>query len=154
MVHTAYKQRPGRGFTLIELMIALAVAAVLLAIAVPSYQDSVRKGRRADAVAGITKLQLLQERFRAENPSYAAAVASLPGSPSASSPDGHYSLAIGGASANGYNITATANGGSPQFGDTRCRRLRVTMNAGTITPSSFDAAGTEDTTNTNRCWAR
>jgi type IV pilus assembly protein PilE len=44
-----------KGFTLIELMIVVAVVGILAAIAYPSYQDSVRKSRRADARDGTAK---------------------------------------------------------------------------------------------------
>lgn len=50
------------GFTLIELMIAVAVIAILAAIAYPSYLDSVRKSRRADAKAAILELAQWMER--------------------------------------------------------------------------------------------
>ena len=142
------------GFTLIELMIVLAVMSVLAFIAVPAFQESVRKARRADAAAGLMRLQQLQERHRGQQPAYASAVASLPGPPAATSPEGHYALAVEEASANGYKMLATANSSSGQFGDVNCRSLRVTMSAGTLTYSSLNAGGVEDTTNANRCWAR
>lgn len=50
------------GFTLIELMIAVAIVAILAAIAYPSYQDSVRKSRRADAKAALLELAQFMER--------------------------------------------------------------------------------------------
>lgn len=146
---------PGQsGFTLIELMIVVAVVAVLATVAYPAFQDSVRKGRRADAIAGLNRLQQLQERVRGQFPVYAAAVASMPGPPPATSPELHYDLAIDNANANGYTMTAVANATSPQFKDTPCRRLRVQMAGGTITYSSFNAAGDVDATNANRCWPR
>jgi type IV pilus assembly protein PilE len=151
MRHSAYKTPFSAGFTLIELMITVAVVAILAVIAVPSYQDSMRKGRRADAIAGLTQLQQAQERFRGTAPAYASAIASMPGT-SANSPENHYALTVDSSTAASYQMTATAKPASPQFADTRCRGLRVTMNAGTIGRSSFDAAATEDTTNANRCW--
>jgi type IV pilus assembly protein PilE len=155
MHHSAYRSGSDSGFTLIELVITLAVLAILAVIAVPSYQDSMRKGRRADALAGLNRLQQAQEQFRANNPAYASAAASLPGGTPAESPERHYALAVDPAAsstATTYSMTATAKTTSPQFADTRCRTLRVTMNAGTIGHTSFDAAATEDTTNANRCW--
>jgi len=154
MHHALRSTRPPAGFTLIELMIVMAVVAILAMVAVPMFQDSVRKSRRADAMAGLNRLQLLQERVRGQQPSYAAAVASMPGAPAATSPERHYELAVDAANATGYTMTATASAGSPQFNDTQCRRLRVRMEGGTITYSSLNAAGDVDTTNANRCWAR
>lgn len=59
-----------RGFTLIELMIVVAVIAILAAIAYPSYQDSIRKSRRADAKAVLLQAAQWMERFYTENHRY------------------------------------------------------------------------------------
>ena len=88
------------GFTLIELMIVVAVMTVIALVAVPSYQDTVRKSRRADAMVGLTKLQQLQERYRGQNPAYASAVASMP-TASSQSPEAHYDLSVDDANAVG-----------------------------------------------------
>ena len=56
-------RRAGAGFTLIELMIVVAVVAILAAIAVPSYQEQVRKSRRAQAKADIVEYVQMAERF-------------------------------------------------------------------------------------------
>lgn len=154
MHHVPHSTRLAAGFTLIELMIVMAVVGVLALVAYPSYQDSLRKSRRADAIAGLNRLQQLQERVRGQQPAYASAVASMPGSPPATSPEGHYTLAIDAASANSYTMAATASPGSSQFEDTKCRILRVGMAGGAITYSSLNAAGDVDTTNVNRCWPR
>jgi type IV pilus assembly protein PilE len=145
-----------RGFTLIELMIVVAVVAVIALIALPNYSDSVRKSRRADAMAGLSRLQQLQERYRGESTGYAATAASVPGSWgwSSSSPEGHYDLSVNEASPIKYVMTATARAGSPQFADTKCRSLIVKMENGVVTTSSKNAAGDEDTTNANRCWVK
>jgi len=154
MRHVRYSTSQAAGFTLIELMIVVAVMGVLALIAYPSYQDSVRKSRRADAIAGLTQLQQLQERVRGQQPAYADSFASMPGPPSGVSPERHYQLSIDAAGPSSYRMTATASSDSPQYGDTRCRGLRVEMTGGTITYSSLNAAGDVDAANANRCWPR
>jgi len=62
---------PLAGFTLIEIIIALAVVAILSALAYPSYVGAVRKGRRLDAMSALTKIQMAQEQYRATHPRYA-----------------------------------------------------------------------------------
>jgi len=150
MCHASRPPRRLAGFTLIELMIVVGVVGILAVIAYPSFQDAVRKSRRADAIAGLNQLQQLQERFRGQQPQYADAVASMPGP--ATSPERHYVLAVTAASASGYSMAATASASSPQFADTMCRALQVAMAGGMITHSSLNAAGDPDTTNANRCW--
>lgn len=123
-----------RGFTLIELMIAVAVVAILAAIALPSYNEYIRKSRRAEAGRFVGELQLGLERWRAENPSYGNCAGTgcvgsgvWPGLatalPSATvSP--YYSLGVV-ATATNYTITATPRTGSAQAGD-RCGNLILT----------------------------
>ncbi len=62
--------RIAHGFTLIELMITVAIVAVLAAIAFPSYQDSVWKGKRAEAKAAIFKALQAEERYYTQNNTY------------------------------------------------------------------------------------
>lgn len=60
-----------RGFSLIELMIAVAIVGILLAIAVPSYQGQLRKGRRAEAQAFITQVAQRQQQYLLDARTYA-----------------------------------------------------------------------------------
>lgn len=62
--------RRATGFTLIELMIVVAVVGILAAIAYPSYIDSVRKGNRAEGRAAIASLLQQQERYYTQNNTY------------------------------------------------------------------------------------
>jgi type IV pilus assembly protein PilE len=159
MRHTPRSIGPQRGFTLIELMIVVAVVGVLALVALPAYQDSVRKSRRADAISALTRLQLLQERYRGGEVRYASAVASMPQATS-QSPEGHYTLTVDPLIVtvppelpeSAYRLSATAKSTSPQYADTKCRRLQVIMNKGSPRTTSYDAAGAEDVTKANRCW--
>ena len=119
--------RQQRGFTLIELMIVVAVIAVLAAIAVPNYLEQSRKGRRAEASRAVGEFQLAMERWRAENPSYANCTGAGCGSgtyPSAPTSD-HYRVPSGGITggATSYSITLEPYG--RQAGD-RCANLSAT----------------------------
>ncbi len=61
------------GFTVIELMIAIAIVAILVALALPNYQDSVRKGRRAEAQADLLDFAGSAERVFTQTNSYTTA---------------------------------------------------------------------------------
>ena len=112
-----------KGFTLIELMIVVAVVAILAAIAIPSYLDQSRKGRRADAVRAVGDFQLALERYRAENPTYNCPDATCP-KPTSS----YYTIGFAGTpDATSYTITATRKVGSAQATD-RCGNLSATQN--------------------------
>ena len=119
-----------KGFTLIELMIVIAIVGILAAVAYPSYLDSVRTARRADAMDAMLTLQSLQEKWRANHTSYSSEIPGDDGG-NATSVDGRYTLGAGGVSATGYVITATAVG--DQANDEDCagdNNMTLTVSAG------------------------
>ena len=59
-----------RGFTLIELMIVVAIVGILASIAYPAYQDSILKGRRAEARTALLELMQQQERYMTQRGTY------------------------------------------------------------------------------------
>ena len=124
-----------RGFTLIELMVVIAVVAILAAIAIPAYTSQVRRSHRADAVNGVSDIQLRQERWRANHASYAADMDTLMGgAASTTSFNGahaYYDFAISGASATGYTVKANAEAGQKE--DKDCDPMVATLAAGIIT---------------------
>jgi type IV pilus assembly protein PilE len=139
-----------RGFTLVELMVALAVAATLAAVAYPTFADQLRKARRSDALMRLMQLQQAQERWRADHPSYGS-MADI-GVPS-STPDDLYRLSIVSHDAHGY--VAMAEAMSAQARDQRCRFLRLTRSGGNTVVESGPDAGVSNAASANqRCWNR
>ncbi len=67
----------GRGFTLIELMIAMLIVSILAALAIPSYNRSVRKSRRTEARSAVLDAAAREERFYATNNKYTQTAAEL-----------------------------------------------------------------------------
>lgn len=86
-----------RGFTLIELMIAVAVVALLVAIAYPSYTRQIQKSRRADAKSALLACAQALERYNTQSGSYTAGT------------DAGVNSACVGATPNGYYTLPTAN---------------------------------------------
>lgn len=93
-----------RGFTLIELMIAVAVIAILASIAVPSYRGYVERATRTDAHAGLMEAAGQLERCYTVNNSYVNC------SVITNSPDEHYGITLA-STALTYTLTATLNSG-------------------------------------------
>ena len=120
-----------KGFTLIELMVTLAIFAIIVAIAYPSYVEQARKAKRADAKAGLTDVAQMLERCRTNTNTYVNC------NPATSSPEGLYSIAASNVTANTYTLTATAQGG--QASDTYCASFVLTH------------TGQKTATNTD-CW--
>ena len=107
-----------RGFSLIELMVVLAIAGVLAAVALPAYQRYVLKSHRTDAKNALLDLATRQERYYSINNTYATSLSSLNYNTTAASLDitpatgstAYYSLSITSASGTAYSATATAIG--------------------------------------------
>lgn len=138
--------RNEKGFTLIELMIVVAIVAILVALALPSFRDVIRKSRRADAMNTIINIQLAQERWRVNNPTYGT-LASTSLNIAATSPEGHYGVAVSGNTATNYTITATPTTGKDQVND-KCGSFTLTNAASIITKT---VGGSEAAT---RCWTK
>jgi len=133
------ERRRSAGFTLIELMIAVAILGIIAAIAYPSYQDSIRQSRRADGVAAALGLQVAQEQFRGNCPFYAqnlgasnvcgANAGASTVQASAASREGHYSLSVQAGSATGNSYTIVVDPQGQQASDTLCDPMTITYNS-------------------------
>ena len=96
-----------KGFTLIELMIAVAIIGILASIAIPSYQDYVLKGRAAEAPGILSDLRIKMEQCFQDNRSYATCAAFC--APTAGAVNFSYSCAVA-PDALTYRINATGVG--------------------------------------------
>lgn len=109
------------GFTLIELMIVVAIVAILAAIALPIYSNYITRGKLTEAQNNLSNLRVQMEQFYQDNRQYASAADATQcgvSMPTASNSNGGnsiakyfaYSCAI---TTTGYTVTATGNTGTP-----------------------------------------
>lgn len=130
--------RVAAGFTLIELMVVVAIVAILVAIAYPAYNDSVRKSRRGQAKADLVELAQRAERWHTVNNTYVGFWTTIDSADRVSPRTGGtaaYNLTETEA-ANTFTLTATPQGG--QTADTRCGTLTLNQ-AGLKTESGTGA---------------
>ena len=119
------KRTAARGFTLIELMIAAAVIGILLAIAVPNYQDYIRKASRSAAQSELIELAAMQEKIFLNSSAYALNVTTAYngsstgglGRTSGTTQDAKYTLSVTPSAGATYTLTATPVAGTSQATD-------------------------------------
>lgn len=130
-INSSRRSQPG--FTVIELLAAVAIVGILVAIALPAYRESIARSRRVDAQVALGGLNAAMERFfSAQAPltaTYAGATLGAGGIfPQQAPLDGRtkfYTLSIESATPSGYTMVATRVPGSAQAGD-RCGDFTLT----------------------------
>jgi type IV pilus assembly protein PilE len=140
-----------RGFTLIELMVTVAIVAILAAIALPSYLGHVRQANRAAAEGYMLELSNRQQRYLLDARAYATASTAAdfttlnwPSAPT--TVQANYTVTTAAKTSTtppGFTVTATPISGSPQAQDTTCGTLGI------------DETGTKTITGTgtvSACW--
>ena len=155
---TAVLPRRSRGFTLIELVVAMLIEATLAAIAIPAYSNYARKARRVEAKTALLDIASLEERYFSVQQVYSAALSDMGYGSGASVTVGssYYSVAAptvvaavaptattAGSPAT-WTVTATAIG--DQLKDTSCKTFTVTSQG---VQSSTDSSGADST---SICW--
>lgn len=154
-----------KGFTLIELMIVVAIIGIIAAFAYPSYRDSVVRSQRSDATVSVSRLAAAQERFytRSAPASYASDFRTLlndtsiaSGTTTISSDEGLYNITLSNSGCSStvgattvyscYSLTAQPAAGEGQQDDSECWNITQSN----IGKSSQKKSGTSNPDGT--CW--
>jgi len=119
-----------RGFTLMEVMVTVAVLAILGIVAVPSYFNYLTESRRAEAYTTLLALAQAEEQWFTNNNTYTNSVASLtpliPAIIANNVNQGNYAFTIPVANGTTFTVQADAVAGGPQAGDTGCTTITLT----------------------------
>ena len=106
-----------RGMTLIELMVVVAIVAILASVALPAWNSQVQKSRRADARNTLILVRVEQEKYRADNGSYASSMSALGLGIYNSTSRDYYNVSIVSSSATAFVASAAPNANGGQSGD-------------------------------------
>ena len=132
-----------RGFTLVELMVVVAIVAILAAVAIPQYSDYVLRGALTEATSGLAQQRVSMEQYFLDNRTYAPA-----GTTPCTTVTGKYfaiTCVSAAAPTNTYTFTATGNAGVSAAGFT------FTINE-TNARTTVIASPATWTAGTSTCW--
>ena len=142
------KRQGASGFSLVELLVALAIASLLAGLAYPSFAHTIRHTRRAEAWTSLQQIQWAQARHRAKHASYAS-LAELGWQPH--SPTPHYLVSVRHYTDSGYALHAQALGS--QAADLNCSHLQIELQGLTLIRTSGPTVELNNTEAENqRCW--
>lgn len=140
------KKNGAAGFTLVELMIVVAIIGILMAIAIPNYRAYVLKSHRTAAINGLLDLANREARYYTSNNTYTNSLTTL-GYASSPMPvpdatSNYYQLSITASTASSFTITAAAQGG------------QTADSCGDFTYTDLGVRGVTGTTPATTCWGR
>lgn len=130
-------------------MVTLAIVGILVAVALPSYRDSVRRTNRADAQISLSSLATQQEKFYFRTNNYTDDFSDMiegvaPNTTTIDSDEGHYEITLtGGVGLRSWSMTAVPQ--DDQAGDLACAEITLTS---TGVKTAEDSAGNPS----NECW--
>lgn len=130
-------KRLQQGFTLIEVMISVAIVGVLMAVALPAYSDYVTRGRLSEVFTALGAAQPAAEQFWSNSRSYVG----FDGAVTFPANTANFTYALSGASASAYTVTGTGTGRMAGFAYT------IDQNGGRATTASPAGWGTSTS-----CW--
>ena len=147
-----------RGFTLMELMITVAIVAILATLVIPSYMEQVKKTKRSDAKVELLKISQLQESYFVQNLSYAKTLTQLGLSAnSIATENNEYTVTVDTvapaacagtsvSSCQAFTLKATPRVGGPQENDSQCTQF--TLASSGLKGTSAGATAAE----VRKCW--
>lgn len=104
-----------KGFTLIELMIVVAIVAILAAVAFPAYQDYVIRGKITDATSGLAAKRIRVEQFFQDNRTYVGSETGTGGCASDTTTSKHFNFSCTTPTSTAYTLQAVGKGGMAGF---------------------------------------
>ena len=142
-------RRPADGFTLIELMIVVAVVGILAAVAYPLYTEYVQRSRITEATSTMNDMRVRMDQYFQDNRTYANGGACGVADPPFNAGESSFQVQCAGADANGYTLNANGNGakGMGAF------QYRLVVAAGGVTRSTIGLPAGWALPAPNTCWA-
>ena len=131
------------GYTLLELLLTVSIVTIITSIALPSYQNHVRRSHRGDAMAALMRIANAQEKWYLQNNTYSSSLTDLEVE---NTQNGYYTLSVDSADVDGFTASATAKSGGPQEGDDTCQSFSIDA-TGAL---GAESEGGSDTT--VQCW--